>query len=229
MCGLSAWVVSQVEGEFSNQSVFNSSGICTCTPDCTRRAVGSRQKCATCPQAAGRNSFLPIIRTAPGASGPWTETLSPGVGHSDTNLACWINGTGAVNCNGRGGRIYAFSLDWKNLSSWNSFTVSGDPLWVTTRPDDEDPMLWQDIETGVWHSIQHNLEGPHMCAGQLCQVGTHQFSLDGREWWYTGTAYTSLVNYTDGSWHLFDRRERPHVVPRMHARAFHRRECDACI
>ncbi len=73
-------------------------------------------------------------------------------------------------------------------------------------------MLWQDIETGVWHSIQHNLEGPHMCAGQLCQVGTHQFSLDGREWWYTGTAYTSLVNYTDGSWHLFDRRERPHMV-----------------
>eukprot|EP01052_Picozoa_sp_SAG31_P029033 SAG31_NODE_2854_length_4992_cov_3.213570_2_plen_136_part_00 len=68
------------------------------------------------------------------------------------------------------------------------------------------------METGVYHSIQHNLEGPHMCAGQLCQVGTHQFSLDGRTWFYTGTAYTSLVEYTDGSSHLFDRRERPHLV-----------------
>jgi hypothetical protein len=52
-----------------------------------------------------------------------------------------------------------------------------------------------------------------MCAGQLCQIGTHQFSLDGgRQWFYTGTAYTSLVHYTDGSSHLFDRRERPHMV-----------------
>ena len=158
--------------------------------------------------------MLAIIRTAPGATGPWTETLSPVLGHSDSNLACWINTTGAVNCNGRGGGVQAASLDWKNFSSWNSYQDGDpdDPLWVSTQPDDEDPMPWQDIETGVWHSIQHNLEGPHMCAGQLCQVGTHQFSIDGREWWYTGTAYTSLVNYTDGSWHLFDRRERPHMV-----------------
>ena len=27
-----------------------------------------------------------------------------------------------------------------------------------------------------------------------------------------GTAYTSLVHYTDGTSHLFDRRERPHLV-----------------
>ena len=54
---------------------------------------------------------------------------------------------------------------------------------------------------------------PCRCAGQLCQIGTHQFSLDGgRQWFYTGTAYTSLVRYTDGSSHLFDRRERPHMV-----------------
>ena len=64
------------------------------------------------------------------------------------------------------------------------------------------PSLW----LRVWHAIQ-------MCEGQLCQVGTHQFSIDGgRQWFYTGTAYTSLVHYTDGTSHLFDRRERPHLV-----------------
>ena len=79
-------------------------------------------------------------------------------------------------------RPKAFSLDWKNFSSWTDFKApdaGGDPLWVSSSPDDEDPMPWQDEITGIWHSIQHNLEGPHMCEGQLCQIGTHQFSIDG--------------------------------------------------
>ena len=59
-----------VEGEYSNQSIFNSSGICECTPNCTRGAVGSRRKCSTCPRAADRSDFLPIIRTAPSPEGP---------------------------------------------------------------------------------------------------------------------------------------------------------------
>ena len=91
-------------------------------------------------------------------------------------------------------------------------------MWVSSHPDDEDPMLWQDMETGVFHSIQHNLEAAQdqqntgTSRDQPCQVGTHQFSLDGFEWFYTGAAYTNLVEYTDGSHHLFSRRERPHLV-----------------
>ena len=84
-------------------------------------------------------------------------------------------------------------------------------MWVSSHPDDEDPMLWQDMETGVFHSIQHSLES-RATKGQPSQVGTHQFSLDGFEWIFTGAAYTNLVEYTDGSHHLFDRRERPHLV-----------------
>eukprot|EP00036_Acanthoecidae_sp_10tr_P012986 CAMPEP_0206288316 /NCGR_PEP_ID=MMETSP0106_2-20121207/1553_1 /ASSEMBLY_ACC=CAM_ASM_000206 /TAXON_ID=81532 /ORGANISM="Acanthoeca-like sp., Strain 10tr" /LENGTH=351 /DNA_ID=CAMNT_0053718865 /DNA_START=128 /DNA_END=1180 /DNA_ORIENTATION=- len=191
-----------VTGRYSNTSVFNASGICTCTANCTRAAVGSRHKCNNCSNA-GHHPFLPIIRTAPAASGPWAETLSPVLGDSDSNLACWINGSGALDCNGRGGGVYARSPDW---------TKGPCAAVCVIRADDEDPMLWQDVATGVWHSIQHNLEGPHMCEGQLCQVGTHQFSLDGQQWYSTGTAYTNLVAYTDGSTHLFDRRERPHMV-----------------
>jgi len=203
-----------VSGKFANASIFNSTGVCECTSNCTRRAVGSRVKCkANCTPSA-QHPFLPIIRTAPGVEGPWTEALSPVLGRSDSNLACWINSSGAMRCNGRGGGLQAAAdADWRNLSSWLDFKDEEGDLWVSSSPSDEDPMPWMDEATGVWHSIQHNLEGPHMCAGQLCQVGTHQFSLDGgRQWFYTGTAYTSLVNFTDGSSHLFDRRERPHMV-----------------
>ena len=73
-------------------------------------------------------------------------------------------------------------------------------------------MLWQDEHTGFWHAILHNLEGPHMCYNQLCQVGIHAFSRDGNHWTNGGTAYTNLVDFTDGTRLLLNRRERPHVV-----------------
>ena len=105
----------------------------------------------------------------------------------------WLHSTGALVCNCRGGGTCAAAQDWKNFSSWTDFkSEGGDVPVVTTMPDDEDPMPWQDMKTGIWHSIQHNLEGPHMCQGQLCQIGTHQFSIDGgRQWWYTGGNYTN--------------------------------------
>ena len=56
--------------------------------------------------------FLPIVRTAPSAAGPWTEVVSPVLDQGDSNLACWINGTGGLTCNGRGGTTSALSTDW---------------------------------------------------------------------------------------------------------------------
>ena len=69
-----------VIGPFSNASVFNSSDVCTCTANCTRGAVGSRAKCQTNCTSGVRHPMLPIVRTAPGVGGPWTETLSPVLG-----------------------------------------------------------------------------------------------------------------------------------------------------
>ena len=102
-----------VSGPFANASVFNASGVCTCTPNCTRRAVGSRVMCHANCTSGPRQAFLPIIRTAPGPAGPWTETLSPVLGHSDSNLACWLNSSGSLRCNGRGGSLQAATDgDW---------------------------------------------------------------------------------------------------------------------
>lgn len=198
-----------VDGPFANRSIFNASGICTCTPECTQRAVGPRRKCdANCSSPPSPHPFLPILRTASRPDGPWTSSLSPVMDHSDSNLACWINATGAVTCSCRGGGTCASAAEWKNFASWRRRP----PGWVSSRPNDEDPMLWQDMETGVWHAITHNLMGPHMVYGQLAQVGLHEFSLDGEHWYVSGTAYTNNVTFTDGTSYLFDRRERPHLV-----------------
>ena len=76
-----------VTGRFSNASVFNASGICTCTTNCTRRAVGSRNRCHANCTSGNRNAFLPIIRTAPGVDGPvrdpttWTITRRDSPNH----------------------------------------------------------------------------------------------------------------------------------------------------
>ena len=73
------------------------------------------------------------------------------------------------------------------------------------------PFIYQD-EDDNWHALLHNLEGPHMCAGTECQVGVHAYSHNGYDWEYSGTAYTSQINLTDGSSIRLNRRERPHLV-----------------
>ena len=82
---------------------------------------------------------------------------------------------------------------------------------MPTHPDAEDPFIWQDAEEN-WHCLLHNLEGPHMCAGLLCQVGVHGYSRDGYDWHYGGTAYTNQVPTKDGGLIVLNRRERPHLV-----------------
>ena len=92
--------------------------ICSCTANCTpSRQNQCKPTCPVPPEFGPKNHlsyhpFLPIVRTAPSAAGPWTEVLPLVLGQGDSNLACWINGTGAVTCNGRGGETQAFSTDW---------------------------------------------------------------------------------------------------------------------
>ena len=43
-------------------------------------------------------------------------------GYADSNLACWLNSTGSLRCNGRGGTLQAGTdRDWTNFSSWEDF------------------------------------------------------------------------------------------------------------
>eukprot|EP00947_MAST-08B_sp_MAST-8B-sp1_P002402 g2402.t1 len=107
------------------------------------------------------------------------------------NPSIWIMRNGTLLGMGRGG-MAGTAKDWRNSSTWKT-GVPG--TLVTSRPDAEDPMLWQD-EDDHFHALLHNLEGAHMCgnAGPPdCLVGIHIFSRDGVVWLNGGLAYTNAT------------------------------------
>jgi hypothetical protein len=69
----------------------------------------------------------------------------------------------------------------------------------------EDPAIWQD-RRGVFHALMHSMDvDQRFCGG-------HAFSVDGAAWVYTGFAYGNNATYSDGSFQVFSRRERPHLL-----------------
>jgi hypothetical protein len=76
----------------------------------------------------------------------------------------------------------------------------------------EDPFLWRDARTGWFHALVHN--GCGCSGGCACPyVGRHGFSKDGSQWTLSRRfAYTSSVEYVDGTSQQFYRRERPHLT-----------------
>ena len=69
-------------------------------------------------------------------------------------------------------------------------------------------LLHQD-KRGNWHALFH-AESPS--GAPWGRSGGHGCSKDGIHWTYTGTAFTTTANFTDGSSVVFSRRERPHLV-----------------
>jgi len=72
----------------------------------------------------------------------------------------------------------------------------------------EDPHLFRD-PAGNFHAIFHH---NNYKSWPLAQ-GTHAFSRDGMDWVYSSVfAYTGIIEQTDGTTVVWNRRERPHVV-----------------
>ena len=176
---------------------------CVCTTGATEPPCGCDNSC---------HSFAPTISIATDPAGPWTTSeVWPGV--NGENPAVWITREGGVYGMRRGGDVAAYAPPgaWRNHSNWAHGAPAGVETFISSAPDAEDPYIWQN-DDGTLHTLLHSLEGPHMCGGVECQVGTHAFSLDGFAWYYGGTAYTSRVEFTDGDILMLNRRERPHLV-----------------
>lgn len=77
----------------------------------------------------------------------------------------------------------------------------------------EDPFLWQD-KRGNWHMLLHSLEEDGGFGGQH-NIGRHAYatSLQGPwTWGNRSVAYTTKVEFDDGSEIVYWRRERPQVL-----------------
>jgi len=156
------------------------------------------------------HSFRTMLAIAPGFGQPFGQAMEitklsvPW----DWNLALSImpNGTAV-------GLLRALfpwrAENYSDISSWHP--VGGDPQGPAL-PDSnvEDPFVWQDSR-GAFHAIFHAMDVQGQGQGQA-YLGGHAFSTDGASWTYTGTAYGNAANYSDGSWQVFQRRERPHLL-----------------
>lgn len=153
--------------------------------------------------------------------GPWSEPVElfksqEGQWNMDTNLAMVILDDGsAVGICRTGGdptgiiAHLATASDWRDpesyVGSWNEMLFPN-----TTIMDDagvEDPHVYMDAQ-GIFHAVFHNQiekDDERLCGG-------HAFSEDGLTWTFTGTAWSNVVHFTDGSSYPFSRRERPHVI-----------------
>ncbi|KAL2110422.1 hypothetical protein VUR80DRAFT_1182 [Thermomyces stellatus] len=92
-------------------------------------------------------------------------------------------------------------------ADWNTAEEAESPRWT------EDPFIWRD-KRGNWHSINHWMIDLVEYNGQKWpRVGAHLFARNLTGPWHfpLKTAFTSNVTYTDGTWQLFRRRERPKI------------------
>lgn len=92
----------------------------------------------------------------------------------------------------------------KYQATWN-VTEQENPEWT------EDPFIWRD-KRGHWHSINHwMIDYVENDKQQWPRVGSHLFSRKVTGPWHfkLQEAFSSNVTFTDGSWQVFKRRERP--------------------
>ncbi|KAK1850401.1 hypothetical protein CCHR01_06948 [Colletotrichum chrysophilum] len=117
------------------------------------------------------------------------------------------------------GEIALLIKDYRiyTASTWNgSYQTVFQADWVTALESDtpywtEDPFIWRD-KRGNWHSISHwMIDLIEYNRQQWPRVGTHLFARNITGPWHfpLETAFTSNISYSDGTWQLFRRRERP--------------------
>ena len=97
--------------------------------------------------------------------------------------------------------------NYSDNTTWHAVGAPSDGGQGPSLPDSdvEDPDVWRD-RRGVFHALMHAMDaGVEFC-------GNHAFSLDGATWVNTGAAYGNNVSFSDGSFHAFSRRERPHLL-----------------
>lgn len=152
--------------------------------------------------------FHQMMMISPGFNQKWQEPIeiTKLTAPWDWNLALTVlkNGTaiGLVRA------LFPWNANnYSDNTTWHS--VGGSPEGKAL-PDSnvEDPALWTDTN-GIFHAIFHSMD----VYGQSNQyLGGHAYSVDGVNWVYSGTAYSNYANYSDNSWQIFLRRERPHPI-----------------
>ena len=218
-----SFLVYHIAGKWVNKStVTNCSGGVTPGPH-PRTGVADPSGLRA-NSAPARFTGTPQISHSKAVDGPWTtaalqtETLSTLAGwnpDSTDNPAPWIFPNGSVMLLFRSYDGSAWGTDNGTLigrataEGWNR-TYTHDPAPIISEGN-EDPFLWVD-RAGHFHALLHG-EPPHSPDAEHW-AGRHMCSRTGLPgtWIFSPTAaYTSVVQYRNGSSVAMYRRERPHL------------------
>eukprot|EP01084_Bolivina_argentea_P227851 384905_1 len=101
-----------------------------------------------------------------------------------------------------------YASNWKDNNTY--VTYSNNLLFPQLiTHGTEDPFVYVDCNGG-YHALFHNMSPNNINISYYS--GGHAYSLDGMNWTYSGLAYTSYVEFEDGTNFIFSRRERPHLI-----------------
>ena len=150
---------------------------------------------------------------APAPTGPWSAPVlvGPKKVTMDANLAAVINADGSLvgmwrdHTGPHGSTPHPITAS--NWSDPRTYAWSEEVLFKDAAGPLEDMFLYKDA-AGIFHALFHLQYGcgtDHSCGG-------HAYSVDGKAWTFTGSAYTSHTRYDDGSSADFPFCERPHFV-----------------
>ncbi|VEU39444.1 unnamed protein product [Pseudo-nitzschia multistriata] len=161
-----------------------------------------------------RHKFRQMMSLAESPDGPWSTPLEiPQLSQNwDWNTDLTINRDGSAVALIRCGMTwhaqnYSDPTTWHPVGSKHGKGSEG-PCW--TGAAIEDPYIWQ--EEGVYHALAHAFS-PFIGVHAFVPIPPADFDWTlPLNWTVTGVAYNNTVRFTDGSSHLFPRRERPHLV-----------------
>ena len=154
------------------------------------------------------HGFRTLMSVARGFDAPWGEPVEIKALSEpwDWNTALTIlnNGTAVAALRA----LFPWRADnYADNTTWRAVGAPPGGGQGPALPDSnvEDPAVYVD-KRGVFHAVMHAMDaGEAFCGG-------HAYSLDGAAWVYTGAAFGNNVSFSDGSWQVFSRRERPHLL-----------------
>ena len=150
---------------FFSSSMLEGRGI-PCTGVSCRGENGTSAPSCRNDQQCNVSMPLPTLMaySPPGKpEGPWSHpTPVPSPTRGDTNMACHISDDGSMLCLGRPGLGRLSARDWRNVSTYTSWSQPKGAL------RGEDPFVWRD-PSGVYHAVLHGGGwdkpfGYHYCA-----------------------------------------------------------------
>lgn len=207
--------VAPTRGPSGEWVLFASAEIPCARPLCAGCVDGSTPPKTCGALRGGIEDTDPTYMTwAPAPTGPWSAPVLVGPKRvvMDSNLAGVINADGSFvgmwrdHTGGAKGST-PHPIAASNWSDPATYTWSEEVLFKDAEGPLEDMFLYKD-GAGVYHALFHLQYG----CGAHNSCGGHAFSVDGKAWTFTGTAYTSHTLYSDGSSADFPYCERPHFV-----------------